>query len=143
MSTDLSSKYRNTEVLLAFFDYYLGGILFYKIADAAPLKEAQYGPEVLLPDDPRLFALDQILMKAQIDIEDRWLADAYRRREEELENLFQEFLHLGRLESISAVNYGPITNSGDERQDAITEKEETSQDVLRGSVFLSKEMIHE
>jgi len=116
--------------------------MYYKVNDTAPIYEPIYGSEALLPDDPRLFALDQNLLNAQMDIEDRWIADAYRRREEELENLFQEFLDLGRRESISTVNYGLITNPGDEKQDAISENEGTSQNMPRGSVFLRKEIDH-
>jgi hypothetical protein len=128
--------------------YYIPGLklrmaMYYKVKDTAPLDAPIFGAEVLQGDDPRLFALDQNLLQAQFDIEDQGLTDAYRRREEELENLFHEFLHLGRLESISAVNCGLITNPGDDRQDAISENEGTSQDVPRGSVFVRKEMIHD
>ena len=67
--------------------------MFHKIVDSAPLDLPTYGAEVLQPDDSRLFTLDQILLKTQMDIEDQWLANAYKRREEELEALFEDFLN--------------------------------------------------
>ena len=73
--------------------------MFYKITDTDPLDLPIYGAEVLQPDDSRLFTLDQNLLQTQIDIEDQWLANAYKRREEELEALFEDFLNSANSKS--------------------------------------------